>query len=76
MTTDTKVPTARLPAKEPEIVNHPSLEEREITLPPRDYQPTKAETEQEVDMPGADIVTVRKAFFRRIKVREEKPEGC
>ena len=49
-------------------------EEREITLPPRDYQPTKAETEQEIDMPGADIVTVRRAFFRRVKVREEPPE--
>ena len=50
------------------------LKEREITLPPRDYQPTKAETEQEYDMPGADIVTVRSAFFRRVKVREEPPE--
>ena len=49
-------------------------EEREITLPPRDYQPTKAETEQEIDMPGADIRIVRRAFFRRIKVREEAPE--
>ena len=50
-------------------------EEREITLPPRDYQPTKAETEQECDMPGANIVTVRKAFFRRVKVREKGPES-
>ena len=49
-------------------------EEREITLPSRDYQPTKAETEQEYDMPGADIVTVRNAFFRRFRVKEEKPE--
>ena len=49
-------------------------EEREITLPPRDYQPTKAETEQEIDMPGADIVTVRNAFFRRVRAKEEKPE--
>ena len=49
-------------------------EKREITLPPRDYQPTKAETEQEIDMPGADIVTVRNAFFRRVRVKEEKPE--
>ena len=49
-------------------------EEREITLPPRDYQPTKAETEREYDMPGADIVTVRNAFFRRVKVRKEMPE--
>ena len=49
-------------------------EELEITLPPRDYQPTKAETEREYDMPGADIVTVRNAFFRRVKVREKPPE--
>ena len=49
-------------------------EEREITLPPRDYQPTKADTEQEIDMPGADIVTVRNAFFRRVKVRETTNE--
>ena len=49
-------------------------EEREITLPPRDYQPTKAETEQEYDMPGADIVTVRNAFFRRVRVKEEEPK--
>ena len=43
-----------------------------ITLPPRDYQPTKAESEREIDMPGADIVTVRNAFFRRVRVKEEK----
>ena len=50
-------------------------EEREITLPPREYQPTKAEKEREIDMPGADILTVRNAFFRRVKVREKTPEG-
>ena len=49
-------------------------EEREITLPPRDYQPTKAENDQEYDMPGADIMTVCNAFFRRIKVREKPPK--
>ena len=48
--------------------------ECEITLPPRDYQPTKAESEREIDMPGADIVTVRSAFFRRVKVRETNPK--
>ena len=51
-------------------------EKREITLPPRDYQPTKAESNQEYDMPGADIVTVRNSFFRRIRVREEPSEDC
>ena len=59
----TKTPKPRRPKDIPE--------EREITLPPREYQPTKAETEQEYDMPGADIVTVRNAFFRRVKVKEE-----
>ena len=50
-------------------------EEREITLPPRDYQPSKAEQEQEYDMPGADIVTVRNAFFRRVRVKEEAEDS-
>ena len=54
----------------------PIPEEREITLPPRDYQPTKAETEREYDMPRASLATVRRAFFRRVRVREEPPEGC
>ena len=46
---------------------------KEITLPPRkDYQPSKAEMEKEVDMPGADIETVRKAFFQPVKVVEPK----
>ena len=56
------------------LAKRPILEEREITLPPRDYQPTKAETEREYDMPSADIVTVRRAFFQRVKVRKEMPE--
>ena len=38
-------------------------------LPARDYQPSKAEREQEYDMLGADLNTVRSAFFRPIKVR-------
>lgn len=42
--------------------------ERSITMPPRDYQPSKAEIEEEFDMPGADIKTVRSAFFRPIRV--------
>ena len=60
--------------KSPKHRRKNSPEELEITLPPRDYQPTKAETEREYDMPGADIVTVRNAFFRRVKVRKETPE--
>ena len=48
----------------------------EIDMPPRDYQPTKAETEREYDMPGADIVTVRNAFFRRVRVKKESAKDC
>ena len=47
-------------------------EEREIALPPRDYQSTKAELEEENDMPAAEIRTMRSAFFRRVRVKEEK----
>ena len=45
---------------------------REIDMPPRDYQPSKAEREEECDMPGADLETVRRAFFRRVKVVQEE----
>ena len=50
------------------------LDKREITLPPRAYQPSKAETAREYDMPALDIMTVRNAFFRRVRVKEGKPE--
>lgn len=48
-------------------------EARTIDLPPRDYQPTKAEKEETFDMPGADAKTIRSAFFRPIHVRAQKP---
>ena len=48
----------------------------EIDMPPRDYQPSKAEQEREYDMPGADLATVHRAFFRPIRVRKEPPEDC
>ena len=41
---------------------------REIEIPPSDYKPTKAELEEEFDMPGADMETVRRAFFRPTKI--------
>ena len=44
-------------------------EKREVPMPARDYQPSKAELEREYDMPGADMATVRRAFFRPVKVR-------
>ena len=41
-----------------------------IKLPPRGYQPSKAELEEEVRMPKAGLKTVRRAFFRPVKVIE------
>ena len=45
---------------------------KELKLPSRkDYQPSRAEMREEIDMPGADIKTIRKAFFEPVKVVEE-----
>ena len=49
--------------------------EREIKLRPRTHRPSKAELEQEHNMPGADIRTVRRDFFRHIKVRETSKDS-
>ena len=57
MTPKTK-PKAKLP------------EPREIDLPSRDYQPSKAELEEEHDMPKAKMSTLRQAFFRPFSIRE------
>lgn len=63
---------AKARAKPPRRKELPAA--REIEMPPRDYQPSKAEQEREYDMPGADPETVRRAFFRPIKVRETSKE--
>ena len=47
---------------------------REIEIPPDDYEPTKAELEEEFDMPGADMETVRRAFFRPTKIVRRVPK--
>ncbi len=54
--------TSRKPKKLPEP--------RQIDLPPRDYQPSKAELAEEHDMPKAKMSTLRRAFFRPVKVRK------
>lgn len=40
-----------------------------IIMPPRDYQPSKAEHEEELVLPKASLKTVREAFFRPVKVK-------
>ena len=36
---------------------------KKIVLPPKGYQPNKAELEKEYDMPGADDETLRRTIF-------------
>ncbi|MCY4191116.1 MAG: hypothetical protein OXD42_07315 [Rhodospirillaceae bacterium] len=43
-----------------------------ITLPEDSYQPRKAESEKQYDMPGASITKVRQAFFRPVIVKRKK----
>ena len=47
------------------------LKPRTIKMQPRNYQPKKAEKEQEIDMPGASEETVRSAFFRPVECDPE-----
>ena len=37
---------------------------RDMTLPPKDYQPSKADREAEIDMRGMSDKQVRETFFR------------
>lgn len=57
--------------KQEETARVPLPEARSIDLPRRDYQPSKAEQEETIDMPGADVKTIRSAFFRPIRVTEK-----
>ena len=50
----------------------PIPESRTISVPPRDYQPSKAEQEAEHDMPKASLKIARRAFFRPIRVKNEE----
>lgn len=53
-------------------IHIPQRPAREITMPPRSYQPSRAELREEIDMPEADAETIRNAFFRPIKVRPKE----
>ena len=49
-------------------------EGRTVKMPDRGYQPRKAELEEEFDMPGASLKTVRSAFFRPVTAETEETE--
>ena len=44
----------------------------EAQIKPCDTQPSRAEMEEAIDMPGADMETLRQAFFKPVKVEETK----
>ena len=46
-------------------------EARTITLPPKDFQPSKADMEAEYDTPGASLNTIRSTIFRPFNIRRE-----
>ena len=42
----------------------PIPEPVDLLMPPKDYQPSKAEQEEEIDMPGMSDEQLRETFFR------------
>ena len=46
-------------------------EKPEARIKPRDCQPSKAELEEEYDMPGASMEALRDAFFKPLKSEEK-----
>ena len=44
----------------------------ELDVKPCDYQPSKADMEEEIDMPGMSIDQIRKAFFRPFRPKQDR----
>jgi len=56
------------PKKRPK---QPTPKPMELVLKPSSYQPSKAEMEEEFDMPGLSLNEIRAAFFRPFHIRHE-----
>ncbi len=56
--------TNRPPERIPEPAN--------MTLPSKDYQPNKAELEEEIDMPELSLEQAKAAFFRPFRIERDK----
>ena len=59
------------PTRPPAYIPEP----RTVVLPPKDYQPSKAELEEEFDMPGMSDEELRRTFFRPIRVVRQAPDS-
>ena len=62
--------TAKSKTRKPKKLPGP----RTITLPGKDFQPSKADMDREYDMPGASLKTIRRALFRPFNIRRKDPE--
>lgn len=58
-------------AKKPRKRRQKLPEPRTLTLPDKDFQPSKADMEREYDMPGASLKAIRSAFFRPFNIRRK-----
>lgn len=47
--------------------------ERAVRVKPSEYQPSKAEKEEEIDMPGMDDEQIRRTFFRPVRFVRDEP---
>ncbi len=62
--------TKRQPRRPPAQVREP----RAVYIKSSDYQPSKAELEEEIDMPEMDDEEIRRTFFRPVKfIRDGSP---
>ena len=52
----------------------PAEEPRTLPLPPPGYQPSRAELEEEFDMPGLTDEQVREMFFRPFRFERQETE--
>ena len=51
--------------------SHATQDPTPLTLPPPGYQPSKAEMEEEIDMPGLSHDEARERFFRPFRSERE-----
>jgi len=59
---------------EKEKSKQPLPEPGTLTLPAKDFQPSKADMEAEYDMPGASVETIRSRVFRPFNIKREGSE--
>ena len=58
--------------KSKQMVSQPTSRQPDPeTVPDLDYEPTRDELTEEMDMPGLDLDTVRKTVFRPLKRKDK-----